>query len=167
MTIISKSGIVFLAGAVLVAFSSQALAQYNQQDKRPKVGNAPILPMTDFSTKVNLPQLPEYAGQAKFRTGFKHDSLNGPNYVQEYFCKESPKEVAEWYRAAFRNYQWNITSDENNTLMAKAKDGSTCQIIANPNYDKNGQTALMISYHEYHSPPPSKGGAAATQNTEQ
>lgn len=99
-----------------------------------KNGGLPASP-ADFQIdplkdKVELPNLPEFTGHAKFIMGTMHPTDKGPSYVQHFAAKEDHKLVLDWYKNTLNMYGWKITFADNQVVTAEMK-GANCAVSVN------------------------------------
>ncbi len=91
--------------------------------------NMKLLEAEDLSTKVDLPNLPEFTGKAKFIGGVSRKE-HGQNYIQHFLAKEDAKLVIDWYLNTLNMYKWKIDYNDLQSITAKTPD-STCSIFVN------------------------------------
>ena len=137
---------------VALLISSAANAAFAQQSRQlppPSPDLARIKPSEAqaIATKVELPDLPEFTGQAKLEKG----SLYGASeqvqrtYRYLYTVKDEPSRIIDWYKSALNMYKWDIDSGTNKAVLAtNPRTGNSCSI-----YCDNENAAgckLHISY---------------------
>jgi hypothetical protein len=107
----------------------------------------PLLQVDQLKTKVDLPNLPEFTGRAKFLGGIVHPSDRGESYVMRFSAKEDAKLVIDWYKNTLNMYKWKIDYTDAQTVTAKMPT-ATCAIIVNDtSLRKNGSNAeIEINY---------------------
>lgn len=86
-----------------------------------------IEPMKD---KVDLPNLPEFTGHAKFIMGTMHPTDKGPSYVMHFSAKEDHKLVLDWYKNTLNMYGWKITFADGQVVTAENKNAN-CAVSVN------------------------------------
>lgn len=83
-------------------------------------------------TPMDLPDMPPYPGKnVQFVTGTIFPAVKGgPSITMEFAVKENPKEVLDWYKATFAQYQWkeqdNMTGGNG---VAAMKSHNICQVM--------------------------------------
>jgi hypothetical protein len=105
-------------------------------------------PTTKLTEKLELPDLPEYKGKAKFVSGSANPSALGSNYVEHFIAEEEPNQVLDWYKRTFASANWKILNTDGSSITAKKSDGTSCVIIVNPSYNHGARTEFELSYHE-------------------
>lgn len=76
---------------------------------------------------VGLPNLPNYTGQAKFISGLSYPKVkDGATIGLRFAVREEPALVLNWYKEAFRGYQWAYVPTDNG--LTATKDGNSCTI---------------------------------------
>jgi hypothetical protein len=103
---------------------------------------------TKLTEKLDLPDLPEYKGKAKFVSGSANPSELGSNYVEHFVAEEEPNQVLDWYKRSLASANWKILNSDGSSITAKKSDGTSCVIIANPSYTHGARTEFELSYHE-------------------
>lgn len=86
-----------------------------------------IEPLKD---KVDLPNLPNFTGHAKFIMGTVHPSDKGPSYVMHFATKEDHKLVLDWYKNTLNMYGWKITFADGQVVTAQLKNAN-CAVSVN------------------------------------
>jgi hypothetical protein len=87
----------------------------------------PIEPMKE---KVDLPNLPEFTGHAKFTMGTMHPTDKGPSYVMHFAAKEDHKLILDWYKNTLHMYGWRITFADGQVVTAENKNAN-CAVSVN------------------------------------
>lgn len=98
-----------------------------KNDNNPNNGN-----MVQLKEAVQLDNLPDFTGHKKFRWGTVREWELGQAWSEYFDVKEQPKDVLSWYQQVFQMQQWKIMATNDQQIMAKHKDGNTCQISAQP-----------------------------------
>lgn len=126
-----------LALALTSAFNAATISQPAQaQQRRPLQHNpeAPVPAYTEpraLSNKVELPDLPEFTGQAKLEKGTQ---LAGNDQVERTYCylyqaREDAARIVDWYRSALSMYKWDVDSSTAKAIMAtNPRTGNSCSI---------------------------------------
>ena len=102
-----------------------------------------------MKTKVDLPNLPEFTGHAKFTGGVVNQGEYGQSYVMRFTAKEDPKLVLDWYKNTLNMYKWKIEYADDQTVAGKLA-GATCAVVVNDIISrKNGsQSEIEINYFQ-------------------
>jgi hypothetical protein len=103
---------------------------------------------TKLIERLDLPDLPEYKGKAKFVGGSADPSALGSNYVEHFVAEEEPNQVLDWYKRALTSANWKIINSDRSSITARKSDGTSCVIIVNPSYSHGARTEFELSYHE-------------------
>ncbi len=81
-----------------------------------------------LANKVDLPNLPDFTGQAKFVSGLVHQAERGTHYVQHFTAKQDAKLVLDWYLNTLNMYKWKINYSDSQSIASKL-GGSTCAVL--------------------------------------
>ncbi len=81
-----------------------------------------------LANKVDLPNLPEFTGQAKFLRGLVHQADRGTHYIQHFATKQDAKLVLDWYLNTLHMYKWKVNYSDNQSISSK-QGGATCSIF--------------------------------------
>ncbi len=147
-----KTWLTFCATTLPIALSGNltALAQLPAQKSYPPTKSATGAPMQKaqrksgsmqvnqpndwaiepLKEKVDLPNLPNFTGHAKFGFGTMHPSDRGPSYVMHFFAKEDHKLILDWYKNTLNMYGWKITFADGQVVTAETKNAH-CAISVN------------------------------------
>lgn len=81
-----------------------------------------------LANKVDLPNLPDFTGQAKFVSGLVHQAERGTHYVQHFTTKQDSKLVLDWYLNTLNMYKWKINYSDSQSIASKLGP-STCAVF--------------------------------------
>lgn len=81
-----------------------------------------------LSSKVDLPNLPDFTGQAKFISGLVHQADRGTHYVQHFSAKQDAKLVLDWYLNTLNMYKWKINYSDSQSIASK-QGTATCAVF--------------------------------------
>jgi hypothetical protein len=103
--------------------------------------------MVQLKEPVSLDNLPDFTGHKKFVQGTVRDWELGQAWSECFMCKETPKDVLDWYNQVLVMQQWKIQATNSGQIMAKHKDGNTCQISAQEvRNNKEARCSFSIAY---------------------
>ncbi len=96
-----------------------------------------------------LPDMPNYSGQAKFLRGFVQTSSKDTTIYQvSYLTKDDASRVKQWYECALPSRKWKIISSGERSITAKHQDGHFCSIVVNDATDPDYRSLLRVSYRQ-------------------
>ena len=151
MATTSKKLIITTATALLgVLVFSQAAA--NAGAPRSADGTATIAVESEFKCKQvkkyeQLPDLPQYSGQAEFVSGIiSPEARGGSAITYEILARENQQMIIYWYRETLKMYKWNTCSDQGATSVSASKGGNYVQVTVSNSGRTNYPTSIMISY---------------------
>lgn len=120
-----------------------------QQSSGSQYKKAPTVAADPLKNKVDLPDLPDFTGHAKFVRGVSSNTDHCQNYLQFFVASEDPTQVLDWYKNTLSMYKWNI-SYAGPICVTADKEQNTCSImVSNSDSDlksKNAKTLIQISY---------------------
>lgn len=99
----------------------QAIAQQVRQlQHNPELASHKVTEPTAIANKVELPDLPEYTGQAKLEKGLHYPSNDEVEntYSYVYQAREEPYRIIDWYRTALTMYKWDVESSTTKAILA-------------------------------------------------
>src|SRR5688572_27210473 len=114
--------------AALLSGSTRALAN-NPADKQIGHGGDPYrrheASCANVGEAQDLPNLPRYAGEAKFTYGsICKNARGGPVYSMSYAAKEDAAAVIGWYDQTLAALKWDIDKEARRGGYLAATDGS-------------------------------------------
>ncbi|CAN5623400.1 hypothetical protein BH10CYA1_BH10CYA1_42670 [soil metagenome] len=100
-----------------------------------------------LTNKVDLPNLPDFTGQAKFIGGLVHQADRGTHYVQHFTTKQDSKLVLDWYLNTLNMYKWKINYSDKQSIASK-QGGATCSIFVQDISDRKSpyKSDIEINY---------------------
>jgi|694.fasta_scaffold128811_1 hypothetical protein len=112
------------------------LTQPAQAQQRRQLQHNPEAPLAAINdpkpaNKVELPDLPEFTGQAKLEKGsqFSANDQVERTYAYVYQAREEATRIIDWYRSALSMYKWDVESNTNKAVIAtNPRTGNSCSI---------------------------------------
>lgn len=126
-------------------------ASYAQQPKLPRKPKtqAEVEMQTyfhRFDKPMNLPEVPDIGGHAKFRFGLEHTDPSGVVSIgQRYGTSSSAAEVINFYKTSLLQQQWKLSSVSTNGVKATKQDKSI-SINIYPRGSADTATDFMVNY---------------------
>ncbi|HEY9733670.1 MAG TPA: hypothetical protein V6C89_17245 [Drouetiella sp.] len=121
--------------SILIATSLTPPVSAQQQQQR-QLQHNPQAPVSAYNepkpvNKVELPDLPEFTGQAKLEKGSQYaanDQIER-SYAYVYQAREEASRIIDWYRSALTMYKWDLDSNTNKAIIAtNPRTGNSCSI---------------------------------------
>ncbi len=113
----------------------------------PELPNIKVSEPKALTSKVDLPDLPDFTGQVKLERGLLYPANEQveQTYAFIYQAKEDPTRIIDWYRTALNMYKWDLDGSTSKAILGtNSRTGNSCSI-----YCDNEGTAgckLHISY---------------------
>lgn len=103
--------------------------------------------MVALKEAVQFENLPDFTGHKKFMNGSVREFELGQAWTENFMIKETSTDVLNWYQQVLQMQNWKIVATNEQQLMAKHKDGNTCQIgVQAVRNNQLGKCALTIAY---------------------
>jgi hypothetical protein len=127
---------------LVCGLNTVAFAQHNPWGMRkPEVNK-----YTALSSKIQIPDLPDYAGPSKFLFGSQITGRGaGVAYMERWLLRDTTTQAHEWYRATMTNFGWKISLNTKSSIYAE-KDGSFCSININGTYHNGWGSEVVVNY---------------------
>lgn len=94
--------------------------------------NSKANPEKVVTNPINLADLPQFTGQAKYVDGSATDNRGaGTGFRQRWFMKEGRAEIVNWYRSALSGSGWTLRGSAPGAISAKNKSGNHVSIYVN------------------------------------
>ncbi len=119
-----------------------------QAPKKKYVNDNEFVPDT-LKQPPDLPFLPPYSGQSQP----KFDNLlvfkkkrNGPGYTETFHVKETPQQVMDFYKNAFRDNRWVLDKNaETSNMVGATRKGAVCTVtVMKPIYKGYNAQVYLI-----------------------
>ncbi len=141
-TVATFAATLALSAALGLSFAPMSSAQNRQVQPQTNRGQQPAAPAnrrtqqpaeyqaSDLDREIQLPNVPSYTGKQKYVSGLIYpNAKQGPGYYMIYNTEHTESQVKEWWQNALSMDPWKVNFTDATTVKARAKDGSTCNIV--------------------------------------
>lgn len=124
-----------------------AFSQQKQIQQNPELSGLKFSEPKALTNKVELPDLPEFTGQAKLERGTMQPANNQVerSYQFLYSARDDASRIIDWYRSALTMYKWDVESSTAKAILAtNPRTGNSCSIYCDN--ENAGGCKLHIAY---------------------
>jgi len=94
-----------------------------------------------------LPDLPQYSGQAEFKHGVVYPQARGGiSVTYNLQAREDKQTVLRWYQDALKIYHWNMSSEQAPDSVHAAKGGASVEVMATQSAHRGYGSDIFITY---------------------
>lgn len=141
-----------LAGLLcLLSIQAASSADYGTNNNRPN-NKAAVIEEPEFKYQQlkryqELPDLPQYSGQADFVQGILYPSAKGGKSITyNLAARESKPMVVRWYQDALKLYRWEFDGEQSADGVRAHKGGNFVQIMVAPPTRLGYGADIIITY---------------------
>jgi hypothetical protein len=153
-----RDQILWLAAASMLCLPSAQAQNNSPQTNAMRAPNRPKLPYKrnveefkrDILTKApDLPDLPQYSGNAKFTNGTVSPHAKGGNaFSLVYNCNDTPQSIIDWYSRTLSQYKWNISSTRPGVSINATKGNNYVSVQIGTRSTPNSKCDMFVLYRQ-------------------
>jgi hypothetical protein len=132
---------------IMLSTPSVSAEQKRSLQHNPELPNLNISEPKALTSKVDLPDLPDFTGQVKLERGLSYPANDQveQTYAFIYQAKDDPARIIDWYRTALNMYKWDLDGSTSKAILGtNPRTGNSCSIYC----DNEGAAGckLHVSY---------------------
>lgn len=114
---------------------------------KPQVAEEPEFHYQQLKRYEQLPDVPQYTGQAEFIQGVLYPSARGGKSISySLAARENRELVIRWYQDALKMYKWNMDGEQTPSNIHGMKGGNFVQVVVAPASKAGYGCDILITY---------------------
>lgn len=131
---------------LLAIISSQAACAQQYKASQEAQQN-PEYKFQQLKSYQQLPEFPQYSGQAEFKHGVLYpQARGGMSVTYNLQAREDKQTVLRWYQDALKIYHWNLSSEQAPDSVHAARGGATVEVMATQSAHRGYGADIFITY---------------------
>ena len=103
----------------------------------------------ELKTPPDLPDLPQYSGNAKYKQGTATPGARGGTaFSLVYSSKDPGNTVIDWYSHTLEQYKWNVMRSKSGTMISARKGKNVCTISTTMRSEPKSVCDFIITFRE-------------------
>ena len=103
----------------------------------------------ELKTPPDLPDLPQYSGNAKYKQGTASPNARGGTaFSLVYTSKDPSNQVIDWYSRTLSQYKWNVQQSKSGTMISARKGKNFCTVSTTMRSDLKSVCDFIITFRE-------------------